>query len=411
MQAEIISVGTELLLGNIVNTDARDLSVGLSELGINVFWHTVVGDNPGRLAEVVDIARRRADLIITTGGLGPTCDDLTKQVLARVFGLELEFNQEAADRMQAFFDGIGKEMTENNLQQAYLPVGCTIFQNDWGTAPGCAFQADGVRCLMLPGPPRECNAMFRHRAVPYLRTLSDQHLYTHNLRVFGEGESAVEFRLRDLMNRLENPTLAPYAKEGEVLLRVTAKARSEAEAEALMAPVLAEVRETLGDLIYGMDEVESLEAAVSLRLRELGRTLAAAESCTGGGVAKRLTDLPGASQVFRGGVTVYTDAAKTALLDIPTALLEEKGAVSREVAALMASRVREKLGADYGLGITGLAGPGGDGRKPVGTVFIALADAGGVEVREVHQPRDRQRVRLYAEQNALDMLLRAMAVK
>ena len=411
MQAEIISVGTELLLGNIVNTDARDLSVGLSELGINVFWHTVVGDNPGRLAEVVDIARRRADLIITTGGLGPTCDDLTKQVLARAFGLELEFNQEAADRMQAFFDGIGKEMTENNLQQAYLPVGCTIFQNDWGTAPGCAFQADGVRCLMLPGPPRECNAMFRHRAVPYLRTLSDQHLYTHNLRVFGEGESAVEFRLRDLMNRLENPTLAPYAKEGEVLLRVTAKARSEAEAEALMAPVLAEVRETLGDLIYGMDEVESLEAAVSLRLRELGRTLAAAESCTGGGVAKRLTDLPGASQVFRGGVTVYTDAAKTALLDIPAALLEEKGAVSREVAALMASRVREKLGADYGLGITGLAGPEGDGRTPVGTVFIALADAGGVEVREVHQPRDRQRVRLYAEQNALDMLLRAMAVK
>lgn len=411
MQAEIISVGTELLLGNIVNTDARDLSVGLSELGIDVFWHTVVGDNPGRLAEVVDIARQRADLIITTGGLGPTCDDLTKQVLAHAFGLELEFNQEAAERMQAFFDGIGKEMTENNLQQAYLPAGCTVFQNDWGTAPGCAFQVDGVRCLMLPGPPRECNAMFRHRAVPYLRALSDQQLYTHNLRIFGEGESAVEFRLRDLMNRLKNPTLAPYAKDGEVLLRVTAKAHNEAEAEALMAPVLAEVQETLGELIYGVDAVESLEAAVSLRLRELGRTMAAAESCTGGGVAKRMTELPGASQVFRGGVTVYTDAAKTALLDIPAELLEEKGAVSREVAALMASRVREKLRADYGLGITGLAGPGGDGKNPVGTVFIALADAEGVEVREIHQPRDRQRVRLYAEQNALDMLLRAMTVK
>lgn len=406
MQAEIISVGTELLLGNIANTDAQDLSVGLSELGIDVFWHTVVGDNPGRLAEAVDIARRRADLIITTGGLGPTCDDLTKQVLAKAFGLELEFNQEAADRMQAFFDNVSKEMTENNLQQAYLPKGCAVFQNDWGTAPGCAFQVDGVRCLMLPGPPRECNAMFRYRAAPYLRALSDQHLYTHNLRVFGEGESAVEFRLRDLMNRLENPTLAPYAKEGEVLLRLTAKAHDPEEAEALMAPVLAEVRAALGDLIYGMDEVESLEQAVSQRLREMGKTLAAAESCTGGGVAKRLTELPGASQIFRGGVTVYTDAAKTALLEIPAALLEEKGAVSREVAELMAKNIREKLGADYGLGITGLAGPEGDGKNPVGTVFIALADAVCVTVREIHQPRDRRRVRLYAEQNALDMVLK-----
>ena len=407
MQAEILSVGTELLLGNIVNTDARDLSVGLSELGINVFWHTVVGDNPARLKQAVAVARQRADLILTTGGLGPTCDDLTKQVLAEAFGLPLEFNQEAADRMRDYFARIGKEMTENNLQQAYLPRGCTVFQNDWGTAPGCAFEVDGVRCVMLPGPPRECNAMFRHRAMPYLQGLSDAHIYTHNLRIFGEGESAVEFRLRELMNRLTNPTLAPYAKEGEVLLRLTAKAHDPKAAEAMMAPVLAEVQEKLGELIYGVD-VESLEDAAFRRLTETGRTLAAAESCTGGGVAARLTAIPGASKVFRGGVTVYTNAAKSALLGVSPALLEEKGAVSREVAEDMARRVREKLGADLGLAVTGLAGPEGDGVHPVGTVFLALTDGARMWVRELHQNGNRERVRLMAGHNAFHMVLEAL---
>ncbi len=406
MRAEIISVGTELLLGNIVNTDARDISVGLSELGIDVFWHTVVGDNPQRLRQVVAVARERADLILTTGGLGPTCDDLTKQVLAEAFGLTLEFNQEAADRMREYFRQKGKVMTENNLQQAYLPAGSTVFQNDWGTAPGCAFLVEGVRCVMLPGPPRECNAMFRHCAMPYLQNLSDEKIFTHNLRVFGEGESAVEYRLRDLMNRLHNPTLAPYAKEGEMFLRLTAKAHSPEEAEALMAPVLVQVKAELGDLIYGVD-VESLEEAVLHKLQREGKTLTAAESCTGGGVAKRLTALAGASEVFLGGVTVYTNAAKQTLLDIPAQVLEEKGAVSREVAALLAQHVREKLGSDYGLGITGLAGPGGDGVHPVGTVFVGLATADGVTVRELHLTGDRSRVRLLAEHNAFDMVLKA----
>lgn len=406
MRAEIISVGTELLLGNIVNTDARDISVGLSELGIDVFWHTVVGDNPQRLRQVVAVARERADLILTTGGLGPTCDDLTKQVLAEAFGLALEFNQEAADRMREYFRQKGKVMTENNLQQAYLPAGSTVFQNDWGTAPGCAFLVEGVRCVMLPGPPRECNAMFRHCAMPYLQGLSDEKIFTHNLRVFGEGESAVEYRLRDLMNRLHNPTLAPYAKEGEMFLRLTAKAHSPEEAEALMAPVLVQVKAELGDLIYGVD-VESLEEAVLRKLQREGKTLTAAESCTGGGVAKRLTALAGASEVFLGGVTVYTNAAKQTLLDIPAQVLEEKGAVSREVAVLLAQHVREKLGSDYGLGITGLAGPGGDGVHPVGTVFVGLATADSVTVRELHLTGGRNRVRLLAEHNAFDMVLKA----
>jgi len=251
--AEILGVGTELLLGNIVNTDARDISVMLSELGINVYWHSVVGDNPERLRKTVEIAKNRADIIITTGGLGPTCDDLTKQVLAECFGLELEFNQEAADRMREHFAVLGKPMTENNLQQAWLPQGCTVFQNLWGTAPGCAFKSGDNIVLMLPGPPRECNAMFRHCAMPYLRSLSDETIVSHNLRIFGLGESAVEYKLRDLMNELTNPTLAPYAKEGECMLRVTAKAHSEAAAEEMMVPVIDRVRGIIGDYIYGVD--------------------------------------------------------------------------------------------------------------------------------------------------------------
>lgn len=408
MNAEILSVGTELLLGNITNTDARDISVMLSELGINVYWHTVVGDNPERLTKAVETARSRADIIITTGGLGPTCDDLTKQVLASAFGLELYFDEPSAENIRAYFrTRKGLRMTENNLQQAYLPDGCTVFKNDWGTAPGCAFEKDGVRVIMLPGPPRECNAMFRHRAMPYLRSLSDEMIVSHNLRIFGEGESAVESKLRDMMNGLQNPTLAPYAKEGEVMLRVTAKAHSGEEAERMMEPVIERVRGILGDIIYGVD-VESLEETVFSLLREQGLTLAAAESCTGGLLAKRMTDLPGSSAVFRGGVTVYTNDAKTWLLGVPAELIEEKTAVCAEVAELLAKNVREKLRSDFGIGITGVAGPETDGVHDVGTVFVSLAAEGGVFTRALRLGRmiTRERCRILACNHAFDMLRR-----
>ncbi len=406
--AEILGVGTELLLGNIVNTNARDISVMLSELGINVYWHSVVGDNPQRLRQVVDIARERADIIITTGGLGPTCDDLTKQTLAACFGLELEFNQEAADRMRRHFAVLNKPMTDNNLQQAYLPVGCTVFQNLWGTAPGCAFKSGKNIVLMLPGPPRECNAMFRHCAMPYLRGLSDETIVSHNLRIFGLGESAVEFKLRELMNELTNPTLAPYAKEGECMLRVTAKAPTEAKAEAMMVPVIERVRGVIGDYIYGVD-ADSLEEAVFGLLKEKNVTFSVAESCTGGFMAKRITDLPGASGVFPGGVTVYSDMAKAALLGIDAELIAEKGAVSYEVAVEMACKVREKLGTDIGIGITGVAGPDTDGRHEVGDVFISLADAQGVYCRMFTLGKTRARVRLAAANNAFDLLRRRLS--
>lgn len=405
--AEIIGVGTELLLGNTANTDAKDISEMISALGINVFYHTVVGDNPQRLKDVVQIAKKRADIIITTGGLGPTCDDLTKQVLAESFGLTLYCDEEEKERIISFFQRrlCGTQMTDNNLQQAMLPEGCIVFRNEWGTAPGCAFFAEDTHVLMLPGPPRECRAMFRYCAVPYLKKLSNSEIDSHNIHIFGEGESAVEDRLRALMNELQNPTLAPYAKEGEVMLRVTAKAKSREEAEAMMAPVIAQVQDVLGDVIYGID-VETLEQTVSQQLVQRGETLAVAESCTGGLLSKRLTDIPGASQSFAGGVTVYTNAAKDALLGIPQTLIEEKGAVSQEIAVEMAKRVRTTLHTSYGIGITGLAGPENDGVQEVGTVFVALATEDAVFVRPLSLGAGRERIRVMSANHGLDMLRR-----
>ena len=406
MKAEILSVGTELLLGNVVNTDARDISEYLSALGINVYWHTVVGDNPARLTACVEIAKKRADLIVTTGGLGPTCDDLTKQVLASAFGLKLYFDEAEAEGIRAWFASRpGRTMTENNLQQAYLPEGCTVFHNDWGTAPGCGFEKDGVRVVMLPGPPRECRAMFTHRVVPYLRSLSEGEIVSHNIRVFGMGESAVEALLREKMNAMTNPTLAPYAKEGEMLLRVTAKAATREKAEEMMQPVIEALTALLGDVVYGVD-AESLEAAVFALLRARGQTLAAAESCTGGLIGKRLTDLPGVSAVYKGGAVVYTAESKTAILGVPAAVIEEKGVVSREVALSLAENVRKRFSSDYGLGVTGLAGPDGDGTNPVGTVFTALAAPDGCFVRALQLGSGRERVRTSAANHALDMLRR-----
>ena len=318
---EILSVGTELLLGNIANTDAQTLSQGLSALGLNVYYHTVVGDNPQRVRQAVDVAKGRADVIITTGGLGPTCDDLTKNVLAEAFGKQLVFDETSAQRIRTHFARIGRTMTENNMQQAMLPEGCTIFANDWGTAPGCAFQADGVHVIMLPGPPSECGPMFQYRAVPYLQQLSEGVIASHTIKLFGIGESSVEAQLRQQMNAMTNPTLAPYAKEGECELRVTAKAATAEEAQALLQPTVDQIKALFGSKVYGVD-VPSLEAVVEDLLRQKGMTLGTAESCTGGLMAKRLTDVPGASQVFKGGVVSYTNEVKHGVLGVPQDMLD-----------------------------------------------------------------------------------------
>ena len=403
---EIISVGTELLLGHITNTDARDISEMLSRIGINVKYHTVVGDNAERLLSCVRIAKERADIIITTGGLGPTCDDLTKQILASAFSLKLLQNE---DEVRGLYDYIrnGKNFTPNNLTQAMLPEGCTVFHNLWGTAPGCAFEAEGKIVLMMPGPPVECVPMFREYGIPYLRSLSEEEIVSHSVRIFGIGESAVDDIFADEMNSMINPTMAPYAKECDCLLQVTAKAHSEAEAEAMMEPVIAHVKERLGNYVYGTD-IECLEEAVFPLLKEKHMTFAVAESCTGGEIAKRFTDIPGASSVFLGGAVVYTNAAKAKILGLDPMMIERSGAVSREVACALAEHVRELTGSDIGIGVTGLAGPDGDGIHEVGTVYVAMAVKQKTYLRclSLGPKRTRSFIRRMSGNHAFDMIRR-----
>ena len=407
--AELIAVGTELLLGNISNLDAQIISEGLTTLGINVHYHTVVGDNPQRLKEALEIARKRADIIITTGGLGPTYDDLTKQTICETFGRELILHQDILDDLKAFFlKRSGKPMPENNTQQAMLPVNCTVFDNPVGTAPGCAFCEDGVHVLMLPGPPFECRYMFENRAVPYLSKLMDGIIVSHEIRIFGMGESAVEQALHEPMTTLTNPTLAPYAKTNECMVRATAKAPTAEEAEEMLKPLIAQVKETLGDVVYGVD-VDSLEQVVSALLRERNMTLSAAESCTGGLIAKRMTDLAGASNVFRGGVVSYTNGVKADVLGVEQALLDEFGAVSEPVAIAMAEGCRKICGSDLAVSVTGVAGPDKDDRgNEVGTVYIALAGEKGTVCKHLicGYGRGRDRVRHAAAHNAFDMVRR-----
>lgn len=407
MNCEILCVGTELLLGNTVNTNAAHLSAMLAELGINVFWHSVVGDNPARLTESIALARSRADLIITTGGLGPTYDDLTKNVIAQAFGREMVFHPEEDQFIREWFRKNSKNpYTENNTQQAWLPEDCTVFRNLWGTAPGCAFEADGVHVILLPGPPRECLPMFRECAVPYLRALSSETMVSHQIRVFGMGESRIESLLREKMEHMANPSLATYAKPAEVMLRVTAKAADEKTAEAMCRPVVEDVTALLGDMVYGID-VDSLEAVVLRLLKEQGMTFATAESLTGGLIGARFASLSGASQVFRGGAITYCNQVKAAMLGVEQEALDTYSAVSREVAAQMALGARKAAGADLAVSATGLAGPDGDGINPVGTVFVGLAAEDGVWVRQLKLgTRGRDMIRSTAANHAFDMLRR-----
>ena len=406
---EIISVGTELLLGHVTNTDARDVSELLSKIGINVLYHTVVGDNPQRLEDCVKVARERADIIITTGGLGPTCDDLTKEILARAFDVKLVEDKREMDTLYDYIN-LGKKLTDNNFRQALLPEGCTVFHNTAGTAPGCAFEKDGKVVVMLPGPPKECRIMLEKSAIPYLRQLSDEKIVSHTINIFGIGESAVDDIFAGEMNAMTNPSMAPYAKECDCLLKVIAKAHTEAEAEEMLRPVMAEVQEKLGEVVYGVD-VDCIEQSVLKLLREKNMTFSAAESCTGGDVAKRFTDMPGASSFFLGGVVTYTNGAKAKLLGIDRDMIEDKGAVSYEVAKEMAENVRRIISTDIGVGVTGLAGPDGDGVHEVGTVFVSMATAEQTWVNELHLGayRTRSFIRRMAGNHVYDMMRRYLS--
>lgn len=408
--AEIIAVGTELLLGNIVNTNARDISQALSAVGVNVFWHTVVGDNPQRLKEALDIARRRADIIITTGGLGPTYDDLTKQTICEAFGKPLVLHPDILETIRVYFEkNVHMKMPSNNVQQAELPKGCTVFDNSVGTAPGCAFEADGVHVLMLPGPPFEMLTMLKNHVVPYLRRLSSEVIVSHDIMTFGLGESPMEELLREKMSHMENPSLATYAKPSEVRLRATAKAASQEEAEAMLAPVVKEVTDFLGDYVYGVD-VPGLENACMALLKERGLTFATAESCTGGRVAERITALPGASAVYRGGVVSYWTGVKADVLGVPAEMLDTYGAVSEQAAKAMAQGARRITGADIAVSVTGVAGPDPDERGvPVGIVYIGLATPEGTFCRPCDfGKRRRDRIQDLASNHAFDVLRRCL---
>lgn len=409
--AEIIAVGTELLLGNIANTNAQELSQALSSVGINVYWHTVVGDNPARLAEAVDIARRRADVILTTGGLGPTYDDLTKQTVCAAFALPLVFHPEILEGIRAYFEkNVHLTMPENNRPQAEFPDGAVIFPNSVGTAPGCAFQCDGVHVVMLPGPPFEMRTMLRDHALPYLRTLSKEVIVSHDIMTFGLGESPMEELLRERMTHMENPSLATYAKPSEVRLRATAKAPTAEAAVDMLRPVVDEVCALLGDVVYGVD-VASLEAACSALLRQKGMTLSSAESCTGGQIAQRMTALAGASQVYRGGVVSYWTEMKADVLGVSREILDQYGAVSEQTARAMAQGARRITGADVAVSVTGVAGPDPDERgNGVGLVFIGLDTPVGTFCRRCDfGQRRRDRIQELAANHAFDLLRRYLS--
>ncbi len=382
---EILSVGTELLLGDILNTDTRFISLELAGMGISVLHQSTVGDNDARLSEALRLALSRSDIVIVTGGLGPTADDITREVCCRELGFELEMDEQIARGIQDFFAGRGYNMPEANLRQAYVPIGGTVFQNNNGTAPGLAIKKGGKCVIMLPGPPGELEPMFRESAVPYLSEYSDGAIVSQTVHVMNLGESAMAQRVSDLLE-LSNPTVAPYAKQGEALLRVTAKAASKEEALALCSPVVDEIKSRLGEFVYGVD-CGNIESAVFGLLKASGKTLACAESCTGGLIAKRMTDIPGSSQVFAGGAVTYTNQMKTSLLGVREETLERFGAVSEQTCREMAEGVVRLTGCGIGVATTGIAGPDNDGDLPAGLAYIAVSDGKVTKVDKVSTGR------------------------
>lgn len=380
MIAELVFVGTELLLGEILNSNAQYLGRQMAMLGVDVYHQVVVGDNAARLRAVFEQALGRADLVIACGGLGPTDDDITREVAAEVAGRPLELDEGLVAELEAWFAGRGRKMTANNRRQCMVPRGATVLPNDRGTAPGLIIPADGGKTLiLLPGPPGEMRPMFASHVVPYLTARNGGRplrLVTRTLRFVGIGESALADGLKDLLENQTDPTIAPYAKTGEVHLRLATRAADEAEGRARIAPVEAEIRARFGRFLYGVDE-ESLAEAVGRLLAERGLTLSTAESCTGGLVARYITDVPGSSRYFGMGFVTYANEAKVRFLGVPEELLAAHGAVSEPVARAMAEGALQRSGADVAVAITGIAGPdGGTPVKPVGTVWFALAARG-----------------------------------
>lgn len=408
MIAEIVSVGTELLMGQVVNTDAQFIAQRLAPLGFQVFYHTTVGDNAKRLTAAVHQAVERSDVVVFTGGLGPTDDDLTKETVAAAFGMTVEPVPEEVERLTKYFAARGYPMTPNNYKQASFPKGSLILKNDFGTAPGCILSAGGKTAVLLPGPPRELFPMFQNYVMPYLERMTGAKLYTRELHIFGMGESSVTCQLKDVIDAQTNPTVAPYVKTGEVTLRVTALCQNDEEGEALVQPMIGEIVARLGDVVYSTVG-ESLPETCARLLVGDGATLAIAESCTGGMIASEFVAIPGCSNFLLEACVAYSDAAKTRRLEVSPELLKTFGAVSEECARAMAEGMRASSGADFALATTGFAGPdGGTEAAPVGTVFLALASPDGTEIKRVQLHGERARIRELASLHAFDLLRRRL---
>lgn len=404
MIAEILAVGTELLMGQIANTNAQYLSRRLNDVGIGVFYHSVVGDNPSRLKESLKLALERADIVITTGGLGPTQDDLTKETIAEAMGRKLILHEETYQGIKAFFDKLNRKMMENNAKQAYLPENSIIIPNNNGTAPGCIIENNNKTVVMFPGPPKEMIPMFEDTVFPYFEEKTGQTIFSRMLKVFGIGESEMEMKILDIVEAQNNPTIAPYVGVGEIILRITAKCRNSSEADSLINPVIEKIKERLGSHVYALNG-ESMEEVVVDLLKKQDISISVAESCTGGMLSSRLINVPGVSKVFDRGFITYSNEAKIEELGVSKDAISSYGAVSRETANEMVKCLVRKTGTRAGIAITGIAGPdGGTKEKPAGLVYIAASLDGRVECREIKLIGDRERVRNVACLNGLNLL-------
>jgi len=407
MIAELISVGTEILLGNIVNTNANYLAVKLAELGISNYFQVSVGDNAERLADTIKTALNRSDIVILTGGLGPTKDDLTKEVTARVLGKELVEDVHSRERIKSYFiDRNVKDITSNNWKQALVMEGCMVIDNHNGTAPGLIAESDnGKKIILLPGPPNELYPMFEENIIPYLRTLQPGVFYSEIVKICGIGESKAETMIEDMIAAQTNPTIAPYAKDGEVHLRITASATTVEEGRVLIKPIVEELGKRFKNYIYTTREEESMEDVVVKLLADNKLSLALAESCTGGLLAGRVVNVAGASSVLGEGFITYSNEAKQKYLGVEAETLKSHGAVSEETAIEMAKGAAIAAGSSASLAVTGIAGPeGGTQEKPVGLVYVACYLKGKITVQELRLKGNRQKIRNYTVIYALNLL-------
>lgn len=406
MKAELISVGTEILLGDIVNTNAQFLARELASIGIDVYRQEVIGDNEDRLLKTIDEALKRSDMVITTGGLGPTGDDLTKETACKYFGMKMELHEESLKALKIYFKRLNRQITENNMKQVYFPKEAKVLPNPNGTAPGAILEKDNKIIVILPGPPREMKPMFINHVKNYLAPKGKGIIISKVLRILGIGESYAAEKLKDIIDGTENPTVAPYAKEEDILFRITAKANSKEEGLKLIEPVKKQIIDRLGIDIYGEDD-EKIEEVVSKLLIDRNIKISTAESCTGGMIASRLIGVPGVSEVFLEGAVTYSNEAKMRTLNVKEETLKKFGAVSAETAMEMAEGIAKRTGSDISVVTTGIAGPGGGTEdKPVGLVYFGLYYKEKTYTYRYVFNGDRNKVRLKAAVTALDLVRR-----